>query len=360
MSGPGVGIHARVDERDVEIDLDVPGGEVLAILGPNGAGKSTVLGLLSGLIRPDEGHIRVGERTLVDVDGGTMIPAHRRGVGLLAQDALLFPHLDVVANVAFGPRCAGAGRRRSHDLAMSWLEALDVAGLAKRMPAQLSGGQAQRVALARALAVDPQVLLLDEPLAALDVTVAAQLRPILRRVCRESGRTTLIVTHDLLDVLALADRIAVIEGGRVVEVGETPGVLRAPRSAFAARLAGVNLVPGTCEPGPCVRTAEGGRVVGLGDVPAGAGAVAIFTPAAVAVFAEPPTGSPRNVWPATVEELAPAIAGNGAVHLRALAEGIGSVAVDVTPAAAAELRLEPGARVYLAVKAQEVAVHPRS
>lgn len=358
-SGPGVTVSARVAARAVDLEFEAPGGAVTALLGPNGAGKSTLLQLVSGLVAPDDGRVTVGEQVCVDTERGVFVPAFRRGFGVLTQDPLLFPHLSVAANVAFGPRCAGRGRRASRDVAERWLDALGVADLAGRRPDQLSGGQAQRVGLARALAVEPPVVLLDEPLSALDVGVAAQLRPLLRRVCREEGRTTLIVTHDLLDVLSLADRIAVIEHGRVVEGGETTAVLRAPRSAFAARLAGVNLVPGRAEAGGSVRTPEGGRIVGVGEVTAGSDAVATFSPAAVSIFPELPHGSPRNAWPAVVQDLAPAIAGDGAVHLHARVEGLGVISVDVTRAAAVELHLEPGARVYLTVKAQEVAIHGR-
>lgn len=261
-------VRGRVQARGVDVDLEVGGGEVLALLGPNGAGKSSVLGMLSGLLVPDEGRVTVGERVLLDTAAGVAVPAHARGVGVLTQDPVLFPHLSVLANVAFGPRCARRSRAAAAAAARDWLAALGVADLADRRPAQLSGGQAQRVGLARALAVEPAVLLLDEPLAALDVEVAAQLRPLLRRVARESGRTTLIVTHDLLDVLALADRVAVLHEGRVVELGSTTEVLRAPRSPFAARLAGVNLVRGRAESAG-VRTDSGGVVVGVGEVDPG-------------------------------------------------------------------------------------------
>ncbi len=357
--GPSVRVRARIAVRDLDLQLAAPGGQVSALLGPNGAGKSTLLQLVSGILAPDEGRIDVGEQVCVDTQRRVFVPAHRRGYGVLTQDPLLFPHLSVAANVAFGPRCAGAGRRAARRIAQHWLDALAVGDLADRRPDQLSGGQAQRVGLARALALEPPVLLLDEPLSALDVGVAAQLRPLLRRVCRQEGRTTLLVTHDLLDVLSLADRIAVIEHGRVVEVGEATAVLRAPRSAFAARLAGLNLVPGRAEAGGVVRSPDGGRIVGVGDAPVGSDAVATFSPAAVSIFGQLPHGSPRNAWPAVVQDLAPALAGDGAVHLHARVEGLGLVAVDVTPAAALELRLEPGAAVYLTVKAQEVAIHGR-
>lgn len=355
----GVHVRARIAARDVDLEFDAPAGQVTALLGRNGAGKSTLLQLVSGLLAPDTGVVTVDGRVCVDVAAGIFRPAHDRGFGVLTQDPLLFPHLSVGANVAFGPRSCGRGRRAAREIAQRWLDALDVGDLAGRRPAQLSGGQAQRVGLARALAVEPSVLLLDEPLSALDVAVAAQLRPLLRRVCREPGRTTLIVTHDLLDVLSLADRVAVIEGGRVVEVGETAQVLRRPRSAFAARLAGINLIAGHAQTGPSVVTRHGGRVAGVGEVTPGQEAVATFSPSAVSIFSAAPTGSPRNIWPAVVQDLAPAIVGGGAVHLRARVEGVGVIAVDVTPAAAAELHLVPGAAVHLAVKAQEVAIHAR-
>lgn len=354
---PAVAVAARVADRDVDVRLDVPGGGVVALLGPNGSGKSTLLQAISGLVAPDEGRVVVGGEVFVDTARGVFRPAHDRGLGVLTQDPLLFPHLSVEANVAFGPRSRGRGRRAAREAAHRWLDALGVGDLAARRPTQLSGGQAQRVGLARALAVEPAVLLLDEPLAALDIAVAAALRPLLRRLCREPGRTTLLVTHDLLDVLALADRIAVIEGGRVVEVGETTQVLRAPRSAFAARLLGVNLVPGTAS-GEAVITADGVRVVGVGDVTDGAHAVAVFAPSAVSVFGQVPAGSPRNIWRSVVEELVPTAA--GAVQVRARAQGVGIVAADITPAAVAELGLAPGGSVYLAVKAQEVAIHTRT
>lgn len=355
--GPAVRVDVRFGARDVDVCLDVPGGEVVAILGPNGAGKSTVLQAVSGLVAPEEGRVVVGDEVFVDTDRGVWRPPHARGLGVLTQDPLLFPHLSVAANVEFGPRSRGWGRRAARQAAHRWLEALGVGDLADRRPAQLSGGQAQRVGLARALAVEPAVLLLDEPLAALDIAVAAQLRPLLRRMCRQAGRTTLLVTHDLLDVLALADRIAVVQGGRVVEVGETTQVLRAPRSPFAARLAGVNLVPGIAS-GDSVLTADGGRVVGVGEVTDGAHAVAVFAPAAVSLFGQVPAGSPRNIWRSVVEELTPTAP--GAVHVRARARGVGVVAADVTPAAVVELGLAPGGSVYLAVKAQEVAIHART
>jgi len=352
-------VRARVAERDVDIAFSVAAGEVLAVLGPNGAGKSTVLHVIAGLLRPDGGVVRLGQRILTDTAAGVSVPTHRRRVGLLLQDPLLFPHLSVAANVAFAPRSTRRGRRAAQAGARHWLQQLDAMELADRKPRQLSGGQAQRVAIARALAGEPAALLLDEPMAGLDVTAAAALRGVLRRVLAADGRCAVLVTHDILDVLTLADRVLVIEGGRVIEAGPAAAVLGAPRSVFGARLAGLNLVTGIAEPGGAVRSPEGRRWYGRPDpavVPGGA-AVAVFSPAAVSVFTEPPKGSPRNVVEVVVDELA---ALGSAIRLRAETQDPATpgIAADLTPDAAAELGLSPGSRVWFTVKAQEVALYP--
>ena len=233
-----VGVRAIVESRGVDVEFTVAAGEVLAVLGPNGAGKSTALHVIAGLVRPDTGVVRVGDRVLTDTSTGTHVATHDRRVGLLLQDPLLFPHLSVAANVAFSPRSSRTDATR-------WLAEVEATDLADRMPRQLSGGQAQRVALARALAAEPDVLLLDEPMAGLDVGVAAAMRKLLRRVLVRDGRSALLITHDVVDVLTLADRVLILESGRIVETGSTATVLTTPRSRFGARFAGVNLVSGT-------------------------------------------------------------------------------------------------------------------
>ncbi|MDJ0391857.1 ATP-binding cassette domain-containing protein [Rhodococcus sp. G-MC3] len=351
-------LAATIDARGVSLDLDVDDGEVVAVLGPNGAGKSTLLSLIAGLLRPDTGRIVLGDDIVTDTRAGTFVPAHARGVATLNQKALLFPHLSVEANVAFSPRSRGIDRRGSQKIARTWLDAVDARDLAARMPSQLSGGQAQRIAVARALAADPRVLLLDEPLSALDVGAAPAVRRLLRTVLREQKRTAIIVTHDLLDALALADTVVVVEGGRIVERGPTAEVLTAPRSAFAANIAGVNLIGGTAHTTETLRTSWGLTVHGHGDTDNGA-AVAVFSPAAVAVHLVPPHASPRNVFETTIAEMD--IHG-ATVRLRAPDNPDGSrgIAADVTPAAVADLELEPGKRVYFVVKSQEVALHTAS
>ena len=352
-----VRVHARLERRDVEFDLTLADGEVLAVLGPNGAGKSTLLLLIAGLLRPDEGRIELGDTVVTDTSTGVFIPAHARGVAMLSQQALLFPHMSVAANVAYAPRCKGQSRSAARAVAQRWLEAVDAEGLGDRRPAQLSGGQAQRVAVARALAAEPQVLLLDEPMSALDVTAAPALRRLLRDILRNDNRTAVIVTHDLLDALAIADKVVIFERGRIVEDGPVRTVLMSPRSDFAARIAGVNLISGVItEPG-VLQTSWSTSISGTGDTSPGAAAVALFRPTAVAVHLDAPHASPRNVIPLTIAEMD--IHGT-TVRVRGADQPDGStgLAADITAAAAADLDLAPGQSVYFVVKAQEVELHP--
>jgi molybdate transport system ATP-binding protein len=360
------GLEARVVVRrptfTLDVELAAEPGEVLAVLGPNGAGKSTLLAALSGLLRPDEGHVRLGDETITDVAARVHVPPHQRRVGLLAQQALLFPHLTALGNVAFGPRAQGVPRRDAEARARELLAAVDTAELADRRPSQMSGGQQQRVALARALAPGPELLLLDEPLAALDVDSAPAMRSLLRRIVRDRKQTALLVTHSALDALVLADRVLVLTGGSVVEEGPTREVLARPRSPFTARIAGLDLIPGIACPGG-LRTPDGLLVSGLRDaVDDGEPAVAVFPPSAVAVYATRPDGSPRNVLPVRLAAIEPR---GDVVRLRAGAAAGGppwtdGLAADVTPAAVADLAVEPGAELWFVVKATEVGIHAAS
>ncbi|QRP46765.1 sulfate/molybdate ABC transporter ATP-binding protein [Amycolatopsis sp. FDAARGOS 1241] len=340
----------------LDVEFTVPEGTVLALLGPNGSGKSTVLGSLAGLVPVTSADITLAGRTLAGerVD----LAPHERGIGLLSQDALLFPHLSALDNVGFAPRAAGASRAKSREVAQTWLAEVDASAFARRRPGQLSGGQQQRVAIARALASAPSLLLLDEPFAALDVDAAPAIRGLLRRVLR-GGPTTVLVTHDPLDALALADHVAVMSGGRIVERGPTRDVLAAPRTAFTARIAGLNLVAGVAE-ADGLRTKSGDLVSGLlsEDAVVGEAAVAVFEPSAVAVYPHDGEhrGSPRNTVEATVAALEPH---GPVIRLRVTDGGWGDgLSADLTPAAVADLELEPGSPVTLSVKAATVAVHP--
>jgi molybdate transport system ATP-binding protein len=358
---------------ELAVRLDVEPGEVVAVLGRNGAGKSTLLDCLAGLLRPPGTSVRLGGRELAGLE------PHQRRVGVLRQRPLLFPHLTARDNVAFGPRSRGAARSQARAVAEEWLDAVGVGELAGRRPAQLSGGQAQRVALARALATEPELLLLDEPLAALDVDAAPAMRGLLRRVLQPmrpssdavgqrthwfkpgGRRVTVLVTHDPLDALALADTVLILADGEVVERGPTQRVLAAPRTPFTARLAGLNLVAGQAVAGG-LETPDGELLSGLlaPDAEAASPAVAVFAPSAVSVYpagdAAPP-GSPRNTAPATVGTLEP----HGPVvrlHTSAGSGWAAGLTADLTAAAVAELALEPGSRVTVAVKATAVEIHP--
>jgi molybdate transport system ATP-binding protein len=348
-------LDVHVPARHVEAALTVRDGETLAVLGPNGSGKSTLLAVVAGLVRPERGRVVLDGRELTVAGRGSSVhvPPHDRRTALLGQDPLLFPHLSALDNVAFGARSSGTARHEAREQAQEWLERVGVGELSGRRPGRLSGGQAQRVAVARALAAGPRLLLLDEPMAALDVDVAPAMRQTLRSVLAD--RTVVLVTHDVLDALLLADRVVVLEAGRVVEEGPTSEVLSRPRSAFAARLAGLNLVAGTWE-GGAVRSDEGVVVHGLASEPApatGDRVVATFRPHAVAVYRERVEGSPRNSLTVTVSGLEPL---GDLVRVRGTADGQ-SLAADVTLQSVAALELAAGQEVTFTVKATEVAVY---
>jgi molybdate transport system ATP-binding protein len=350
-------VKAEVAVRGFEIDLHLEAGDRLAVLGPNGAGKSTLLSILAGTVRPDRGRGELDGDLLFDVDGrrGRWQPPHARRIALLAQDPLLFPNLTVLDNVAFGPRAARIPRAAAHETARRWLQEVDATALADRKPAQLSGGQAQRVAVARAVAADPRLLLLDEPLAALDVTAA----PLLRRVLRDvlADRSVIVVTHDVLDAVLLSNRVIVLDGGRVVESGPTADVLRHPTSSFTARLAGLNLITGTADSGGLHPARGGPPVDGVARTPLEPGepATAVFSPTAVSVYLDVPRGSPRNVFAVAIVELEPR---GDQIRVRATTASGESLTADVTAAAVGELDLYPGRTAFYTVKATAVVLYP--
>jgi molybdate transport system ATP-binding protein len=354
--------------------LRVADGEVLAVVGPNGAGKTTLLRALAGLLPLRAGRIAAGSPPVVldDPAAGVLVPVERRCAGVVFQDHRLFPHLSVLDNVAYPARIAGSSRADARAEAGSWLDRLGLAALAGRRPGQLSGGQAQRVALARALARRPRMLLLDEPMAALDARTRIEVRSELRRHLAGYDGPALIVTHDPVDALVLADRVLVLEAGRVVQDGTPAEVARRPATEYVARLVGLNLYPGTlADPAAgTVRLEAGGTLEAAGSDPdavlrdgdsvsvhaldAGSAVLVAVAPSAVAVHAgRPGAGSPRNVWRATVTGLEPL-----ADRVRLALDGAPPALADITPRALAELRLEPGFEVWLSVKATEVVAYP--
>lgn len=407
-AAPAAELDCRLTARDVDLRLTVPAGRRLAVVGPNGAGKSTALSLLAGHLRPDSGEVRLDGRVVSSPR--THVPAHRRRVVALEQRPGLLPHLSALDNVAYGPRARGVRRREALARARAELDAVGCADLAGRRPHELSGGQAQRVALARALAVDPELVLLDEPLAALDVEVAPAIRRLLAD--RLTDRAVVLVTHDPLDLWALADDVVVVLSGRATQSGTVEEVLSRPASDFAARLAGVSLVEGIIDDDE-VRTPGGDAVAGIRANAAtgwrsGVRAVATVDPRAVAVHAAPagtpsvsdpgpagpaappasaapttsagpadpagpagPAGpfgpaspasarslaaSPRNAWPARVVSLAPA---GALTRVTAELRDGQRVNAEITTRSAAELALAPGVPVTLVVKATQVVLYPR-
>ena len=361
-------LRARVAQRGLDVEFSVAAGEVLAVLGPNGAGKSTTVAVIAGLLRADDAVVRVGNRILTDTDRGVCVPVHDRRIGVLMQDPLLFPHLTAIGNVTFAAR-RHADRSEARPRARRWLAEVGADDLADRAPDELSGGQAQLVALARALAAEPAGLFLDEPLAGRAVVGAATARSVLRRVLTAESRTALLITHDLIDVLTLADRVLVLEAGRVVESGRVADVLAAPRSDFGARIAGVNLVRGRMVgPGTlCDAAGMNWHGVNWHGIPAeysGSPAgepltmrqecVAVFAPAGVAVYREQPHGSPRNSVRVRIAALETT---GGVVRVRAAAQAAG-LSADVTPESVAEMRLQVGEQVWFTVKTQAVGIHP--
>jgi molybdate transport system ATP-binding protein len=334
-------------QHTTKIALDGKPGQVIGLIGPNGAGKSTTLHAIAGLLQISEGSITI-DGSLV-AGPGRHVPAHRRGVGFVFQDHLLFPHLSVLDNVAFGPRAHGVRRSVAHRHARSWIERLELTALTDRKPAGLSGGQAQRVAIARALASDPRVLLLDEPTAALDASAAMTLRTLLRDHLRAFAGVSIVVTHTALDAMVIADRLVVIDQGRIVQTGQPADVAARPRTEHVAALVGLNLTRGRAEAG-VVELPSGGILVAADRV---TGSVfASFSPSAVSLFATRPSGSPRNVWEGTVVSLAP----HGDA-IRVQLDAALPLIADITPAALAALRLQPGAQVWASVKATEVSVY---
>ncbi|WP_406601247.1 ABC transporter ATP-binding protein [Micromonospora yasonensis] len=348
---PLLDAHLVADRGAFHLDvrLRIAAGEVVALLGPNGAGKTTALRALAGLHPLTAGHLTLDGVDLDRPERRVWSPPERRPVGVVFQDYLLFPHLSALDNVAFGPRRRGADRRAARARAQGWLDRVGLGGRARDKPRQLSGGQAQRVALARALAVEPTLLLLDEPLAALDARTRLDTRAELQRHLGEHPGATLLVTHDPLDALVLADRLVIVEHGRVVQEGDAATVTARPRTDYVARLVGLNLHRGRAA-GHAVTV--GGLTLTTADAVHGVAFVA-FPPAAVALHPARPDGSPRNVWPAVVAGVQ-----RHGDNLRVQLDGPVAVAADVTPAAAAQLGLRPGQEVWAAVKAAETRAYP--
>ncbi len=344
-------VGVRVGGLDLDAALDVPTGETVVLLGPNGAGKSTLVRALAGLLAVAEGRVVLDGDVLEDTAAGVRVPPEQRPTGVVFQDGLLFPHLSLLDNVAFGLRSRGMSRQDAHRAATAWLDRVSLAGRAHERPDGLSGGEAQRVALARALVTEPRLLLLDEPFSALDAEARAALRRDLRHHLASYAGTRLLVTHDPVEALTLADRLVVLEAGRVTQAGTPEEISRRPLSRWVAELVGVNLFRGRAH-GATVTLPNGGAIVSA-DSCADGDVCAVVHPHAVALHLRAPEGSPRNAWQGTVEEIDPAL---DRVRVRVAAAV--PVVAEITPGALADLGLAEGSPVWATVKATEVDVYP--
>ena len=336
---------------DLSVDIEVRPGEVLALLGPNGAGKSTLLRCLAGLAAVDAGRIMIDSNVVDDPVVAAFVEPEDRSVGFVFQNYVLFEHMTVAENVAFGLRASGTPKALALATAHDWLKRVGLAELAAVRPKALSGGQAQRVALVRALATSPRVLLLDEPLAALDVGTRATVRRDLHRHLESFEGMAILVTHDPVDAYALADRVAILDAGRIVQIGTLAEVTARPRSRYVADLVGVNLVSGDVSEG-VLATSSGARVV-IADAPAGP-SLAIIRPHSISLVRDHPEGSSaRNVWAGTVAEI-----DRLGERARVSIDGSLPLTAEITVAALEAMQLRSGDDLFATVKATDIEVYP--
>jgi len=343
-------IGVKLGALDLDVAIEAAAGEIVAMLGPNGAGKSTFLRAVAGLVPLHRGRVELDKIVLEDVALRVHLPPERRPIGVVFQDYLLFPHLSALENVAFGLRARGTPAREARARAKDWLDRLGLGEHAGARPRALSGGQAQRVALARALAIGPRLLLLDEPLAALDASARSEVRRDLKRHLASFAGIRIVITHDPLEAVALADRLVIVERGRVVQTGSPAEVTRQPRSRYVADLVGVNLLRGAATAGHVVLP----RGASLQSAEAIDGDVfAMIHPRAVALHRVRPEGSPRNVWRGRASTLD--FQGD---RVRVGVEAEVPIVAEVTPAAISDLDLAEGGEVWVSVKATEISVYP--
>ena len=343
--------HIVVARGSLSLDvwLNAAPGEVVALLGPNGAGKTTILRALAGLLAIERGSIQLDGAMLDDPAGGVFVQSEQRSCGVMFQQYLLFPHMSVLENVAFGLRARGVDKSHAHEQARLWLGKVGSTAVEKSRPDQLSGGQAQRVALARALASEPKLLLLDEPLAALDAGTRVEVRRELRRHLGGFAGSAVMVTHDPVDAYTLADRVVIVEHGQVVQDGSFVEIAAHPRSPYVAELVGVNLLTGSMMGG--LFAVDGGATLIVAAEDVDGPAIAVIRPQAVSLHAGRPEGSQRNIWKATVIDV-----DHRADRVRVRLQGPIQLTAEITAAAAESMRIKVGLELWAAVKATEISV----
>ena len=337
-------IHAAAGDFSIRAAFDAPAGSCTAVVGPNGAGKTTLIHVLAGLIPLEQGKIVLAGQVIDDPAHGIRVPPDLRPIALHSQHNLLFPHLSVVDNVAFGPRCSGMATRDARLRATEWLDKVGLAHLASLRPEQLSGGQAQRVGLARAAACEPEVLLLDESLASLD----AETRTDVRHLLVDISATRVLITHDPVEARVLADQLLVMEQGQIVQAGAPEAVAADPRNPWTAGLMDVNLLSGDAAG---TKVALDCGLTLISATPMTGPVLVTFSPAAVTLSNAQPHTSARNTWEAQVARIQPE-----SDRVRVLLGAPAPCHVWVTPQAVGELGLSAGSRCWAALKATELTV----
>lgn len=348
---PGLELETKVRRSEtfcLDIAVSVPAGRTIALLGPNGAGKSTAVAAIAGLLPIDEGHIILDETVLDDPANDVFVPAEQRRIGVVFQDYLLFPHLSVIQNVAFGLRTRKVSRDEAFERSRTWIVRLGLTDLEQRKPGDLSGGQAQRVALARALVTEPDALLLDEPLSALDVTTRTEMRRVLAGHLAEFDGPRLLITHDPTEAFLLADEVHIVEHGVITQAGTPDEIRLRPQTQYAADLAGANFLVAAASGGVLK---VGDHILHVADPPPDGPAVVTIHPTAVSIHTSQPEGSPRNTWATTIDRVE-----RLGTRARLRTGPPLPLTAEVTEAARVDLALEEGSAVWVAIKATEIGV----
>jgi molybdate transport system ATP-binding protein len=343
-------IQLRLSRLNLDAAFTVAAGEVLALLGPNGSGKSTILRALVGLLPLAGGQVVLDGTVLEDPARRVRVAPEKRPIALMFQDYLLFPHMSALENVAFGLRCRGTDKKAAREKAAQTLARLDLEEVTEARPGSMSGGQQQRVAMARALVTDPRLLLLDEPLAALDVSIKTSVRRVLRDVLSKSSAANILVTHDLLDAVALGDRMIVIEHGGIVQTGTPAEVTARPRSRYVADLTGVNLLRGTAR-GTGIELDGGGLL--RCAAPAAGPVLAVIAPAKVSVARHRTGRQEENTWLGQISAVD--LMGD---RVRVRVDGTPAITAEVPPAMVDELKLDDGGEIWSSVDPSDISVYP--